>query len=167
MDGSIRYDMQWGNHAWIYVFVLFAAVMAWGIYHTRLFKCAGTAMCKDAPTAVAISMLGLLSFSYYVNRAAYANLTVCYCYALFANALVIKETWAAINRWNRQVCLEELGRKASAVISIVIIAILGVQLPLSSVRLADYHSSEVCSTKRGWRKNYLCWSKVFPKIHME
>lgn len=147
MDGIIRYDMQWGNHAWIYVFVLFAAVMAWGIYHTRLFKRAGAVMCKDAPAAVVISMLGLLSFSYYVNRAAYANLTVCYCYALFANALVIKETWAAFDRWNRQVRLEELGRKASAVIAIAIVTILGVQLPLSSMRLADYHSSEVCSTE--------------------
>lgn len=35
VNGTLRYDMVWGNHAWLYVLVLFLLVLCWGNYHTR------------------------------------------------------------------------------------------------------------------------------------
>ncbi len=148
MDGTLRYDLPWGNHAWVYVFCLFAALTAWGLYHTRLFQKGGEVMSPDAPAAVVIAVLGLLSFSYYVNRAAYSNLTICFGEAVCANALLIEKTWPSLKRWRREVSLEELGKRSVAVVSLVIVASLGVQLTLSAANMVnESHSPQVLTTK--------------------
>ncbi len=146
MNGVLKYDMVWGNHVWIYVLILFFAVAAWSMYHTRLFKSAGSEMNTDAPAAAVVAVLGLMSFSYYANRAAYANLVICYLLALCANALVIRETWHALNCWSREIRIEELGRKAVGIISIVIVSFLGIQQPLGLYMIAG-HSFEMYTTK--------------------
>lgn len=143
----VSYDMVWGNHAWVYVFVLLMAMLAWGLYHTRLFKKKEEIMNKNAPIAILVAVLGLLSFSYYANRAAWGNLGICYGEILIVNALIIKETWNSLNDWRNSIDFEEVCRKALAIISITVVVSLGVHIPLSFIRLSgDLHQDNVLTT---------------------
>ncbi len=148
MNQSIRYDMVWGNYSWVYVFLLFTGLLAAGLYHTRLFRKKGSCTCREAPLAVMAALLGLFSFSYYANRAAYMNLTICYLEAVCANALMIGRTWKDIHVWNKNVGFFELAKKSIAVFTIFIVVTLGVQLPLSFIQLAgDAHQVQVRSAE--------------------
>jgi len=101
MDGTLRYDMLWGNHAWLYVLVLFLLVLCYGVFHTSLFKNKDScdSSCKMAPVAILIACLGLFNLTYYVNRAAYTNLMICYPMAICANSFLISNFWPV---WQRK-----------------------------------------------------------------
>ncbi len=76
-----------------------------GMYHTCLLKKAEDDMSSDAPISVSIAILGLLAFSYYVNRVAWGNLCICYCQTLCANAFIIKQTWTVLNKREKTLAL--------------------------------------------------------------
>lgn len=137
MDGVLRYDPPWGNHAWVYTFVLFTAVLAWAFFHTRLFQDRQGRTAFKAPAAAVIAVCGLMLFSYYLNRAAYGNLCICFHAAICANALVIGETWPALRHRGRMVSLDVLARRAVAIVSIVIVVFLGIQMPFGVRRVAE------------------------------
>ncbi len=147
MDGVLRYDPPWGNHAWIYTFVLFMAVMAWALFHTRIFQDKLKKAVYKAPAAAVIAMCGLMLFSYYLNRAAYGNLCICFHFAICANALVIGETWPALRYHSRVISLEILARRAVAIVSIVIVVFLAVQMPFGIGQIEERREIGIYGTK--------------------
>lgn len=136
MNDALRYDPVWGNYAWVYTFVLFLAVLAWAVFHTRLFQDKAEKICR-VPAAAAIAVLGLLLFSYYLNRAAYGNLSICFPTAICANALIIRETWPALRCHDCAASLEVLAKRAVAIVTIVILVFLGIQMPYGAVRMSE------------------------------
>lgn len=140
---GISYSMPWGNHAWLYVLCLFFVALTWGLYHTSMFKKTEDDMSNDAPLSISLAILGLLTFSYYANRAAWGNLCICFCQALCINALVIKQTWIALNKWEKNISFDEFGKKVLAIVSIIIITSLGIQMPLFPIQMVkETHSLE-------------------------
>lgn len=144
MEDVLRYDPPWGNYAWIYTFFLFMALLAWAVYHTRLFQSSVREHVYKASAAAVIALCGLLPFSYYLNRAAYGNLSICFHAAVCANVLVLSETWTVIRQAaGRKTSLECLARRAVSIVIIVIISILAAQIPLAAVRMSDRRKAGV------------------------
>lgn len=162
MDGVLRYDLTLENDAWVYVLVLFSVLLLVGLYQTSILgRQTGSASARYAPLCVAVAAMGLLSFSYYANRAAYYNLEIVFQLACIAMCLF----WRMFsNAWkNRNEGTRTLKRLAQAVISVVCLAVMAV-LAMQSVvfagkcirRSADaghYNTrtlQEVCEI---WREN--------------
>ena len=76
MDGSIGYPLELGVRPWVFVLLLMLAVLAWSLFQTTAI---GRIAKKEniAPFAACLSVLGLVSFSYYANRSAWMNLEIC------------------------------------------------------------------------------------------
>ena len=76
MDGSIGYPLELGVRPWVFVLLLMLAVLAWSLFQTTAIgRIAKTE--NIAPFAACLSVLGLVSFSYYANRSAWMNLEIC------------------------------------------------------------------------------------------
>ena len=121
MDGIHKYNMEFGNHAWVYVLFLFLFLLCYGIFHTKLFQNKDCSVSKISAVAVLIACLGLLNFSYYVNRAVYKNLMICYPMAVCANAFLIGRFWDSIMEHKQAYTINVILKRA---ISFICIAIL-------------------------------------------
>lgn len=76
MDGSIGYPLELGVRPWVFMLLLMLAVLAWSLFQTTAIgRIAKTE--NIAPFAACLSVLGLVSFSYYANRSAWMNLEIC------------------------------------------------------------------------------------------
>lgn len=134
MDGVLRCDLTLENDAWVYVLILFSALLLVGLSHTSIFgRKAGSASARYAPLCAAVAMLGLLSFSYYANRAAYCNLDIIFQLACIAMCLfwrLFSDAWKSEKEEPRT-----LKRLSQAVISVVCLAVMAV-LAMQSVVFA-------------------------------
>ena len=68
--------LELGVRPWVFVLLLMLAVLAWSLFQTTAI---GRIAKKEniAPFAACLSVLGLVSFSYYANRSAWMNLEIC------------------------------------------------------------------------------------------
>lgn len=134
MDGMLRYDLTLENDAWVYALVLFSALLLVGLYHTSMFgRQPEGASARYAPLCVAVAVMGLLSFSYYANRAAYFNLEIIFQLACIAMCLF----WRMLsNAWEKKTEAPRTRKRlAQAVISAVCLAVMAV-LAMQSVVFA-------------------------------
>lgn len=146
MEDVLRHDMVFGNHAWVYAFLLFAATLSWGLFHTRLFKSSKDTMCKDAPAVVTVAVLGLLAFSYYVNRAAWGNLSICSYEAVLANTMLIGTMWDKLVLRGGLICIENIAKKSATAFALAVIVCLGATVPFGIDCLShEKHSDDVRS----------------------
>lgn len=162
MNTVLRSDMMWGNYPWIYTLILFLSILAWGIYNTSLFKKGNEVMYYDAPSITAIALLGLISFSYYANRAAFFNLGICYLMAICGIAINISKTWSDLNNWDKIANLEVIGRKIIAIMSLIVLISLGVQVPLSLIQLHGWEQSGLSSIEE-IETEISTWQERLPK----
>ena len=146
MTDALEYDLVFGNHVWIYVLILFFLLLCWGLYHTQWF-------CKNnqdhtwsmAPSAVLTASLGLLSFSYYANRAAYSNLDICFPMAICANAFIIGGLWPQFV--GRKIISFDIScKKACVIICLLVIFGLSIQLLYAPIVMKDRYESGSQST---------------------
>ncbi len=68
-------DMQMGNYPWVCVVILLSSMLLFALSHTYFFGNKNPD--PIAPVIGCLSMVGLLGFSYYANRAAFYNLDIC------------------------------------------------------------------------------------------
>lgn len=75
----VRYDFRFGNSAWVYVLLVFSGALLYSLRNTTLFGLQEESPSQGkniSPVLFTASVIGLLSFSYYANRAAYYNLDI-------------------------------------------------------------------------------------------
>lgn len=143
VDG-LQIGLVWGNHAWIYVLILFFLSLCWGLYHTRWFGLKRT-YCEMAPAAVLIAVLGLLSFSYYANRAAYGNLSICFTMVICANALLIGVFWPQVFEKSTASFYRSC-KKAVTIVCMTVVFCLSIQILYVPVRMKERHEAGPQST---------------------
>lgn len=161
MNESIRYDLVWGNHAWIYVLLMFFILFCWGLYHTQWFRKNSEQMWNMAPAAVLTGVLGLLNFSYYANRAAFANLEIVFQIAICANTFVIAGLWPQFIE--RQVISFDVScKKAGVTVCLIVLFGLSIQLLYAPVRIKERHENGYQSTI-SLRKEINQFSKMVPE----
>lgn len=136
VSGSLEVDMPVGNHAWVYVLVLFGALLLCALYMTS-FVCdkpdAATAEAKLAPAMMAVAMLGLCNFSYYANRAAYRNLDIILQLAGIATCML----WRGVrsNLFQRSGTREDCVKTIISYVSTVLVITLSIEAVLFSAPL--------------------------------
>lgn len=162
MDGVLRCDLTLENDAWVYVLILFSALLLVGLSHTSIFgRKAGSASARYAPLCAAVAMLGLLSFSYYANRAAYCNLDIIFQLACIAMCLfwrLFSDAWKSEKEEPRT--LKRLSQAVTSAVCLAVMAVLAMQsivfAGVSIRRNADaghYNTQtlrEICDT---WQAN--------------
>lgn len=144
MIDVLKCDLVWGNHVWIYVLILFFLLLCWGLYHTRWFRGQSanetTEQWSMAPAAVSVAVLGLLSFSYYANRAAFHNLDICFPMAICANALIIGGLWPQFTG-RATISFDMSCKKAGVIVCLLVLFGLSVQLLYTPVVMKERHES--------------------------
>lgn len=129
MDGVLRCDLTVENDAWVYVLILFSALLLVGLSHTSIFvRKAGSASARYAPLCAAVAMLGLLSFSYYANRAAYCNLDIIFQLACIAMCLfwrLFSDAWKSEKEEPRT--LKRLSQAVTSAVCLAVMAVLAMQ----------------------------------------
>lgn len=86
MNDGLRYDMIIKNSAWIFVLVLFFILLLSGLKKTTLFS--SDTYEPLMPVMISTSLIGLMNFSYYANRAAYFNLDIIIYPAIIATLIL-------------------------------------------------------------------------------
>lgn len=89
INDGLRYDMIIENSAWIYALVLFFILILSGLKKTTLFS-----LNTDEPlmpVMIGTSLMGLMNFSYYANRAAYFNLDIIIYPAIIATLILFEK----------------------------------------------------------------------------
>lgn len=74
MDDTLSHSAPAGNYVWMYLLLVLAFLLLYCLFHTSLF-CRTTDDCLMAPAA-GVALIGLLNLSYYMNRAAYTNMSI-------------------------------------------------------------------------------------------
>ena len=134
---SLEVDMPIGNHAWVYVLVLFGSLLLCTLYMTSFVRGKAGVRAKNttkfAPAMMAVAMLGLCSFSYYANRAAYANLDIVMQLAGIAACMV----WRAFrqNLFCRSGTRETCVKTIVAYVSLVLAMVLAIEAAVFSTPL--------------------------------
>lgn len=77
MNRVLKHDLIDGVQVWPLVLVLFVVLLFVALVNTKFFRRENEKHDTAAPVYIATSVLGLLCFSYYANRAAYFNLDIC------------------------------------------------------------------------------------------
>lgn len=137
MTGFLEVDMPIGNHAWVYVLILFGGLLLGALYETSFIQ--GKNVKTDskasqmAPAVMAVAMLGLCSFSYYANRAAYFNLDIIVQLASIATCMV----WARFRRnlFSPGETWSDCGKAVLAYVSYVLTLVLAIESLVFSVPL--------------------------------
>ena len=133
----LEVDMPIGNHAWVYVLILFGTLLLSALYMTSFGRGkAGlgiTDTTKFAPVGMMVAVLGLCSFSYYANRAAYRNLDIILQLAGIANCLL----WRGLRHklFQRSGTREDCAKTATAMVTIVLVVTLAIETLMFSVPL--------------------------------
>ena len=78
-------DVIFGNHAWIYVLLLFLITGFYALEHTTVFSFSEVNNDK-IPVIAAIALLGIMHFALYFEHAAYGKLSMCLLPAVIAIA---------------------------------------------------------------------------------
>ena len=129
MDGVLRYDLAVENDAWVYVLILFSGLLLAGFYYTSIFcKRTESLAARYAPLCVAVAVLGLLGFSYYVNRAAYCNLEITFQLACIAMCIfwrMYSKAWKNIKEEPRTI--KHLSKALVSVICLIVTSVLALQ----------------------------------------
>lgn len=138
MIDVLEWDLAWGNYAWVYALVLFFLLLCWGLYHTQWFhKKSNTILYMDmAPAAVLVATLGLLSFSYYANRAAMPNLDICFPMAICAIALIIGKLWPQFTG-KKIISFEISCKKTGVTVCLLALFALSIQLLYTPVPMKE------------------------------
>lgn len=162
MNGALRYDITVENDAWVYVLVLFSALLLVGLYHTSIFgRQSENASTRYAPLCAAVAMMGLLSFSYYANRAAYCNLDIIFQLAIIAICLfwrLFSDTWK--NKKEGPRTLKRLSKVVISVACLSVIAALAMQTILLAgvlirwkARSGHYNTQTLQTICENWQAN--------------
>lgn len=134
MTGFLPVDMPVGDHAWVYVLVLFGGLLLGSLYMTSFVRGKAEAesseTAKLAPAMMAVAMLGLCNFSYYANRAAYANLDIIAQLAGVATCML----WHCVRQslFLRSGTREDCVKTITAFVSIVLVTTLAIEAMLFS-----------------------------------
>ena len=161
MNAGLRYDMVWGNHLWVYVLALFLAVCAGSIYHTRIFKSEGSVMWSGAPAAMMISVQGLLSFSYYANRAAYYNLDICYMMAICAGGVVVCAVYEFCSKRTAHT-VEKALMHSAALLAMMILLFFGLHTLMAPSKI-EIRASRGYYDSESLRENALMLAEEIPE----
>ncbi|MBQ2896353.1 MAG: hypothetical protein IJE26_06550 [Oscillospiraceae bacterium] len=134
MVDTLEANMPVGNHAWVYVLILFGSLLLGSLYMTSFVHRRPTPEAgKLAPLMMAVAMLGLCSFSYYANRAAYRNLDIVIQLAGIAICLLWRAVHPMLHR--RSGTREDCGKAIIACVSTVLVVALAIEAVLFSAPL--------------------------------
>lgn len=133
----LEVDMPIGNHAWVYVLVLFGSLLLASLCMTKHMQSRAESgasyMTKFAPVMMAVAMLGLCSFSYYANRAAYRNLDIILQLAGIATCILWKVVKSKL--FQRNGTRKDCAKTIVSYVSIVLTITLAIEAFMFSVPL--------------------------------
>ena len=137
MSDLLEVDMPIGNHAWVYVLILFGALLLCALYMTSFVHgkpdTATAEAAKLAPVMMAVAMLGLCCFSYYANRAAYGCLEIIIQLAGIAICMLWREFRKSLSQ--RSGTREDCVKTIISYVSTVLVITLSIEAVLFSAPL--------------------------------
>lgn len=146
MNDDIGYPIRLAVRPWLFILLLFLALLAWALSHTAAISGPDSEKKTLLPYVGCLSTLGLVSFSYYANRAAWLNMEVSVpefllCLCLPVQALA-ETTFGAKVRGLKSTIVDTAGA-----IAVLILCVFAAQLPGGVVNTAELWKLGAFSTQ--------------------
>lgn len=153
MDGSIGYPLELGVRPWVFVLLLMLAVLAWSLFQTTAIgRVAKTE--NIAPFAACLSVLGLVSFSYYANRSAWMSLEICLPEALLCLCFPLQALTDGEGLRKKLGGLYQTAAQSVGLAVLLVLCVLTAQLPggvMNTVILRSAVRSAPAASMLWWR----------------
>jgi len=133
---DLRCNVPLGNHAWVYIVILFLSCSAWALYHTRLFHIKKCELMEEAPLIAGISFTGIIVFAYYINEAHWGCMDIVHKIATCLVALILYKFWSVIPATNENGKPESQLHRAIVVLALMIFSLLALQVVNDPIRIS-------------------------------
>ena len=121
-------DVTFGNHAWIYVLLLFLLSGFYTLRHTTFFSGQEDRIYNQIPVIASISLLGIMHFALYFEHAAYGKLSMCLLPAVIIIAYLCDCYDPNLPAWGACSNIIEICKRTFTVVGILILTVLSAEV---------------------------------------
>ncbi len=131
-------DIIFGNHAWIYIMVLFIISVFYAFSHTKVLFCPDDFQDHNAPVIAATGFLGIMQFALYFSHAAYEKLSMCHLPAVILIAYLCDKNLPFKNSpfWGMGATVREIFKYSFTITGFLTLTVLSAEvLTVGSITL--------------------------------
>ncbi len=137
IGSGTRADVIFGNHAWIYVLILFILSIFYALKHTRILSDDRQNQDPDAPVAASIALMGIMHFALYFSHAAYGKLSMCLLPAVILIAFLCDRDSNILQRFlPSETTIHNIWKRSFTIIGFLTLTVLSAEvLTVGSITL--------------------------------
>ncbi len=139
---ELRCNVPLGNHAWMYILILFLGCTSWALYHTRIFHKEKHIFMREAALIAGISLLGIIVFAYYMNEAHWGCMEIIHKIAACLAALILYKFWFVLSKENENAGFESQLYRGIVILSLLIFSLLAIQVVNDPIRISARYKAE-------------------------
>lgn len=125
---GVQADAMFGNHAWIYVLILFLIAMIYAIRCTTWFENKPDLLSPDAPLIAAMALLGIMNLMIYFEHAAYGKLSMCLFPAVICIAYLCERWNFGSLLWKTPVALRKVLKNSFSFLGYLTLTVLAAEV---------------------------------------
>ncbi len=139
---ELRCNVPLGNHAWMYILILFLGCSSWALYHTKMFHKEKCVFMREAALIAGISLLGIIVFAYYMNEAHWGCMDIIHKIATCLVALILYKLWHVMSKEKGNTGLESQLHRGIVILALLIFSLLAIQVVNDPIRISARHKAE-------------------------